>query len=727
MIGQLHKVEEIFLAVREWRDLGGGENLGAKLDELCDGDASLRAEVESLLGHLEAAGDEDADDTRFLNPQNLHGTRAAAGMIGDAALEEWGGAAVGQRVGDFVIIGQIGAGAMGIVYVAEQQRPRRTVALKVVRRSIATPPMLARFDREAELLGRLSHSHIAQVYAAGIADVDTVAGTRLRVPYIAMELVDGPAISQYARQVNREQRAVLRLVAQACDAVQHAHQRGVIHRDLKPANLLVALSDADAQVKIVDFGVARTVGSDFLDESTAQLTSHGHLIGTPAYMSPEQIEGRSHEIGTRSDVYALGAILFELLSGRPAIDLTGCSLPEAARRVVEQVPPELGAIDRKLSGDIETVVARALEKEPARRYPSAADMARDLRHVLAGEPIETRRDSPSHILSRRASRYRNLLVAALILLACVAAMAVFSYRKARQMESAALDSERAKLQAEQRVGRLASEVTSTRALYGRYLTLAGDQYDAEDVLWNAYARHPNQPPVREALWELYSLPGNLRTVVYPDRECRALGSTAFATANRQGTIRLTDLIGSRKTIEITPINDVRSLGFSKDGSRLLAAGAGGIALLDVKDGHLVRRFQGHQGIVNCADLSMDGKWIVSSGEDRSVRLWDVSTGDAVFVSSALPAAGRCVRFDRTGVLVAATLEDGGVRLWSIARRDGRPEFHESVKLAGLDDTSGTVVGFSPIQPILASGGTDGHVILWNISTGAKITTMTEAP
>jgi hypothetical protein len=490
---------------------------------------------------------------------------------------------------------------------------------------------------------------------------------------------------------------------------------------------LVALADAEAQVKIVDFGVARTVGSDFTAESMTQLTSHGHLIGTPAYMSPEQIHGRSDQIGTRCDGYALGAILFELLSGRPAIDLTDCSLPEAARRIVEQSPPALGSIDRKLGGDIQTIVARALEKDPARRYASAADMARDLRHVLAGEPIEARRESPPHILSRRAARYRNLLIAAIVLLVFLAAMAVYSYRKAVRQESAALDSQRVKLASDQRARRLAGELTSVRVQYGRYLTLGGDPYGAEDVLWNEYAAHPDQPPVREALWELYSLPGNLRTVVYPDRECRALGSSAFATGNREGTIRLTDLIGSRKTIQIAPINDVRSLQFSRDGSRLLAAGAGGIVLLDAKDGHLVRRFPGHQGMVNSADLAADGKWIVSTGEDRSVRLWDVSNGDELSAVSALPAAGRCVRFNRIGTHVAATLEDGSVRLWSTAWRGGRPELQESVKLAGLDDTSGTVVGFSPIQPILASGGADGHVILWNISTGAKITTLTEAP
>jgi hypothetical protein len=726
MTGQLQKVENVFLSVVEWRRTGGGVNLSQKLDELCDGDAILRAEVQSLLHHLDEAGEEETDGTAFLNPQDLHGGRATV-MIRDAALEEWGGAAVGQRVGDFVIIGQLGAGGMGIVYVAEQQRPRRTVALKVIRRSIATPAMLARFEREAELLGRLSHPGIAQVYAAGIADVRTVDGATIRVPYIAMELVNGPAINQYARDVNRDQGKLLTLIAQACDAIQHAHQRGVIHRDLKPANLLVAIADADAQVKIVDFGVARTVGSDFTNESITQLTGHGHFIGTPAYMSPEQVHGRSDEIGTRCDVYALGAILFELLSGRPAIDLSDCSLPEAARRIVEKGPPELGSIDRRLGGDIETIVAKALEKDPAFRYASAADMARDLRHVLAGEPIEARRESAPHILSRRAARYRNLFAAAMVLLVCVAAMAVYSYRRAVRQESAALDSGRAKLASDQRARRLAAELISVRVQYGRYLTLGGEHYGAEDVLWNEYAGHPDQPLVREALWELYSLPGNLRTVVYPDKECRALGSFSFATGNRKGVIRLTDLVGGRNTIEIAPISDVRLLEFSRDGSRLLAAGAGGIVLLDVKDGHLVRRFQGHQGIVNCADLTGDGKWIVSTGEDRSVQLWDVSTGDAVFAFSALPAAGRCVRFNRTGTHVAATLEDGGVRLWSTAWRDGRPELHESVKLVGLDDTSGTVVGFSPIQPILASGGTDGHVILWNISTGAKITTLTEAP
>ena len=173
-------------------------------------------------------------------------------------LEEWETTSVGQRVGKFTLIDQIGSGAMGVVFLAEQDRPRRTVALKIIRRSAATPAMIKRFEREAQLLGRLNHPGIAQVYDAGVAEVLTDDGQAVPAPYIAMEFVDGPAIQRFVQARNGELDVVLRLMAQVCDAVQHAHHRGIIHRDLKPSNILVAVDPSgQPQVKVLDFGVAR--------------------------------------------------------------------------------------------------------------------------------------------------------------------------------------------------------------------------------------------------------------------------------------------------------------------------------------------------------------------------------------------------------------------------------------------------------------------------------------
>src|SRR5947207_1221735 len=315
-IGQRQKVEEAFAAVMAARE-GSADSADAPvatldLVGLCAGDDEVQREVASLLRHLEAAGNDQSPRTRFLDPANLHDSDGILPRFGqDALLRDWGGEAIGQRVDGFTIIGKLGEGGMGIVYVAEQQNPRRTVALKVMRRAVATTSMLRRFEREAQLLGRLNHPGIAQIYAAGIAEI-SAGGGAVRTPYIAMELVEGASIAEYVAAQAGSTQLVLQLVLQVCDAIQHAHQRGVIHRDLKPANILVA-ADGQPQVKVLDFGVARPV-DDKMDTDAVTLTAHGHLIGTLAYMAPEQLSRGKEDLDVRCDVYALGVILYHLLT-----------------------------------------------------------------------------------------------------------------------------------------------------------------------------------------------------------------------------------------------------------------------------------------------------------------------------------------------------------------------------------------------------------------------------
>ena len=241
--------------------------------------------------------------------------------------------------GPFRILAVIGEGAMGIVYEAEQERPRRRVALKIIRPGVATPAMLRRFEHEYEFLGRLQHPGIAQIYQAGVAE--TGYGPQ---PYFAMELVRGRRLDDYVRlkELGLEDR--LALVADIADAVQHAHHRGVIHRDLKPANILVTESGGP---KVLDFGLARAAQAEL--QSTVQ-TMAGEVVGTMSYMSPEQVVGDMSELDTRSDVYALGVILYELLSGRLPFDLSRKSLPEAVRIIRDEEPARLSSITARLAG-----------------------------------------------------------------------------------------------------------------------------------------------------------------------------------------------------------------------------------------------------------------------------------------------------------------------------------------------------------------------------------------
>src|SRR3984957_5213526 len=269
-----------------------------------------------------------------------------------------GSPALPSHIGRFRVIRLLGEGGMGLVYEAEQDNPRRTVALKVIRAGYADGVMLRRFENETQALGRLHHPGIAQIYEAGTAE--TAFGLQ---PYFAMELVNGLPLREYceAQKLNTRQR--LELVAKICDAVQHAHGRGLIHRDLKPGNIVV---DEEGQPRILDFGIARLTDSDA--QATRQ-TDLGQLIGTLAYMSPEQVLGEPAEIDTRSDVYAIGLILYGLLAGQLPYTI-GYQLHEAIRTIREDEGTALSSFNRNFSGDIETIVSKALEEEKPRRTAS---------------------------------------------------------------------------------------------------------------------------------------------------------------------------------------------------------------------------------------------------------------------------------------------------------------------------------------------------------------------
>jgi non-specific serine/threonine protein kinase/serine/threonine-protein kinase len=323
-------------------------------------------------------------------------------------------------VARYKIVRLIGEGGMGAVYEAEQEHPRRTVALKVIKPGMASPALLRRFDQEAEALGRLQHPGIAQIYEAGTAD--TGFGPQ---PYFAMEFIRGTSLTAYVRQLRLSIRQRVEMMAKVCDAVQHAHQRGLIHRDLKPGNILV---DETGQPKIVDFGVTRITDKDA--QATSQ-TDAGQLIGTLAYMSPEQVLADPLELDTRSDVYALGVILYELLAGRLPYPI-GSKLHEALHAIREVDPQRLSSVDSIYRGDLETIAAKALEKDKARRYASAAELGADLRRYLTNEPIVARPPSLSYQISKFARRHTAVVAGiAAVFVVLVAGIVMTTLQAAR--------------------------------------------------------------------------------------------------------------------------------------------------------------------------------------------------------------------------------------------------------------------------------------------------------
>jgi serine/threonine protein kinase len=331
-----------------------------------------------------------------------------------------------KRIGRYDIKRVISSGGMGTVFEAEQDDPRRTVALKVIKGGLSSPTALARFHRETQVLGKLRHRGIAHIYEAGLHKSDDG-----ELPYYAMEYIpDASHITNFANDAQLPIRRRIELFLDVCDAVQHGHNNGVIHRDLKPANILV---DPQGQVKIIDFGIARATDSD-LAIATMQ-TDVGQLIGTLQYMSPEQCLADPSQISVLCDVYALGVVFFELLSEHKPYDVTGFAVHEAIRKIREDSPANLVTLNPHIPADIDTITAKALSKERERRYASVQEMADDIRRFLNNKPILARPPSITYRLRVFTKRHKVIVCAAAIVyfvMAVALVVTISSWRNERQ-------------------------------------------------------------------------------------------------------------------------------------------------------------------------------------------------------------------------------------------------------------------------------------------------------
>lgn len=379
------RASELFLKLRDLN----AEERAAALAAAVGSDQALRSEVESLLSHDAEVTGADQGRERPGSSTLPHSTTAAS---------------LPGRIGPYTIIRRIGHGGSGYVLLAEQTEPvNRRVAIKIVPHAAVSPELAARFEFERRALERTDHPNIARILDAG--------RTPDGLPYLVMDYVEGVPLVEFCRTHNFGMRDCLLLMLDVADAVQHAHQRGVIHRDLKPANILVSEVSGHPTPRVLDFGIAKPIAGAFGADSPA---TSGLPMGTPAYMAPEQTGGQP--IDTRADIYALGAVMYHVITGQHPIDTSG-DMVEALRRVRNQVPPPASSVQRvsfddasrAMWTDLDCILAKALEKDPARRYSTAAAFAEDLKRMLRAEPIEAHPPTMRYRASRFARRNRMLV------------------------------------------------------------------------------------------------------------------------------------------------------------------------------------------------------------------------------------------------------------------------------------------------------------------------------
>ena len=463
------------------------EQRPAFLDEVCGGDEALRQELERAIEALQdpsqAAPGVDLDATLDLPSASdvdatidLPAPGAQGGVDPDATLDlpepvdaeatvdlddgaNGGGGPGGsgsqaakkkqvdslpEQIGDFRIIGLLGEGGMGAVYLADQLHPRRRVALKVIKAKIISEDAIKRFEVEGETLAKLSHPGVAQVFAAGI---ESDAGGS--VPFFAMEYVeDAKTITDWADARELDLRSRLELFADACDALSHAHQRGVIHRDLKPGNVLV---NELGQLKVIDFGVAQVE-----EEQQAELSQPRQIVGTLQYMPPEQVRG-DQDIDTSCDVYAFGVVLYQMLVGELPYTIDTTSISNAITSVIEAPTPSLLKVKPGLGRDLDAIIAKSLAKERGDRYSSAAELGADIRRYLADEPITARDQSTGEAIRRFMRKHRTatsaIVIVCLVIITGLISVSVFAYRA----EVARAEENRQRLVAEEATRRVEQE------------------------------------------------------------------------------------------------------------------------------------------------------------------------------------------------------------------------------------------------------------------------------
>jgi len=622
-------------------------------------------------------------------------------LDGDAVIE-----GPGTKIGRYELLSLIGEGGMGLVYLAEQKEPvKRRVALKIIKPGMDSVQVIARFEAERQALALLDHPNIAHVFDAGTTETGR--------PYFVMEYVKGMSITRYCdqRKLDVEQR--LRLFREVCEGVHHAHQKGIIHRDLKPSNILVSLHGDRAVPKIIDFGIAKAAASSLTEKT--MFTFQGQLLGTPEYMSPEQVDLATQDIDTRSDIYSLGVVLYELLAGvlpfeRESLEKIGFSelqrtlreqepaspsvrlsnLGEKAKAIADSRMTQVLPLARRLHRELEWIPLKAMRKDRCRRYKSASDMADDIQSYLNGNPLLAGPETAMYRMQKFVHKHAgSVATAALVSVAVILGLVVsviFGCRaeQARQQEAAArIQVEQALMRAE-KAERATKEKAEElrRTLYVNSIQLADAKY-----------REANIRCVRELL---ESCPNDLR------------GWEWYRLRH----------ISDQSSMTISGYKErVKSVAFSPDGKRIISGGLDQtVKVWDAETGNELMTLRGHKERVQSVAFSPDGKRIVSGSDDKTIKIWDAATGTELMTLLGHSDKVWFVAFSPDGKQIVSGSPDGTAKLWDAT---------SGAEVMTLRGHKNWVVSaaFSPDGKRIISGSNDATIKIWDAATGAELLTL----
>jgi WD40 repeat protein/tRNA A-37 threonylcarbamoyl transferase component Bud32 len=744
------KVEEIYYEALQRK--AGFERV-SYLDTACGHDSGLRSRLESLLKANDEAGDFletpaiEIDDT-------LDRTPIVEGP--------------GCMIGPYKLLEKIGEGGMAVVYMAEQQSPvRRRVALKIIKLGMDTHQVIARFEAERQALAVMEHPNIAKVFDAGATETGR--------PYFVMELVRGVSITEHCDRNKLTTQERLELFVPVCNAVHHAHTKGIIHRDIKPSNIMVTLHDGVPVPMVIDFGIAKATNQRLTERTV--FTRYAELIGTPEYMSPEQAEMSALDIDTRTDIYSLGGVLYELLTGvlpfdeetlrsaalgeiqriireveppRPSTRLS--ALGERARKIAESRRTDHVALAKRLRSELEWIPLKALRKDRTRRYRSASELADDVQNYLEGRPLIAGPESAAYRLRKFVSRSKGTVFAATTVLSSlvvglvVSTTMYFTAERERDLAQNQMEGNR-RLAYRQSIQRIYADYQLGHA--GNIRTLLEDcPSDLRGWEWN-YLWHISDESSQTLAGHAHMVPcvvfgpdgryiasGSLDKTIKiwngeTGTEIKTLHADAWVyclsfspdgrylvSGDSAAKIKIWESHSGHQIMNVERGEiGVSALAYSPNGQQIAyraASGEFGVLNIHTGEDSFAFRIPGGRKPPRMVRFSSDGKWILTDGSQGEIQIVDATKGNVHrIIRDSNGTHMKTALFTQDGKNVVSGDSAGAIRKWDIDR---------GTELMSIRAHRGQIISLScpPDGTILASGGLDGLVKIWSMPGGAEL-------